>query len=81
MTGVTTIAFRVTRRDTPAELLIFDVTGRLVRDLEVGRLEPGMHEVRWDGRTSAGRLAPAGLYFYRMTHGDFQATRKLVRLR
>jgi hypothetical protein len=62
----------------PVRLEIFDVTGRLVRRLVDGPLPPGPHEFAWDGRAADGRAVAHGLYFYRMTAGDRQESRKLL---
>jgi hypothetical protein len=47
------------------ELLLFDVSGRLVRRLDSGVYESGYRTVTWDGRDVHGRRVAAGLYFLR----------------
>jgi len=42
---------------------VYDLTGRLVRELANGRLEPGRHEIRWDGIDQSGARAHGGVYF------------------
>jgi len=59
---------------------IYDTSGRLVRTLVDGSLEPGQHEVRWGGEDAAGHRVGVGVYFVRMTAGPFQATKRLVRV-
>lgn len=40
-------------------LRIHDLFGRVVRELQTGSLEPGLHRLVWDGRNREGRrLAP-----------------------
>lgn len=47
-----------------------------------GPLPAGSRHAAWDGRTAAGRPAPAGIYFYRLTTGgEPVAERKLVIVR
>jgi hypothetical protein len=53
-------------------VLIHDVAGRLVRVLGQENITDG-RVVRWDGRTSRGRLAVPGLYFFRLEGGAGQA--------
>ena len=60
---------------------VYDVAGRLVRTLENGPREAGRQSVIWDGRDNAGRTAANGVYFYRLTAGDYTATRKLTIVR
>ncbi len=48
-------------------LVIHDVTGRHVRELEPPRMAPaGPHRASWDGRDTAGRAAPPGVYLARL---------------
>lgn len=42
---------------------VYDLAGRLVRELARGSFEPGRHEVRWDGRDGAGAPVRNGMYF------------------
>ncbi len=45
-----------------AELAVYDVTGRRVVSLFHGIADAGLHRATWDGRTSDGLRAPAGVY-------------------
>jgi subtilisin family serine protease/subtilisin-like proprotein convertase family protein len=58
------------------QLKLYDISGREVRTLADGKLEPGVYEITLD----ADELA-SGIYFYRMNAGDFEETRKLVLLK
>ncbi len=62
------------------EVGVYDLAGRRLRLLHRGGLEPGTHDLHWDGRDDGGRPARAGLYFIRMRADDraFRAT--LVRV-
>ncbi len=60
---------------------IYDVNGRPVRTLVDGWVEPGMHDVVWDGTDAAGRPVASGVYLYRMTSGYATVVRKMVLLR
>jgi flagellar hook assembly protein FlgD len=48
---------------------VFDVRGRLVRDLQPGRLGAGPHRLEWDGRDDRGAAAAAGVYLVRVVAG------------
>jgi hypothetical protein len=63
------------------KLSVFDLLGREIRVLLHGPLPAGQHTLAWDGRGASGESAPSGVYFYRLTHGDRQVTRKLLLLR
>ncbi|HYM82332.1 MAG TPA: FG-GAP-like repeat-containing protein [Candidatus Limnocylindria bacterium] len=41
---------------------VYDLLGRKVRTLVHATLEPGRHEVSWNGHSADGRRVPAGLY-------------------
>ena len=64
----------------PVKLHVYDVSGRLVRTLVDGALDPGTHRVRWDGRTEAGAVSATGVYFLRLETEQGISSRKVVRL-
>ncbi|MFN0151217.1 MAG: FlgD immunoglobulin-like domain containing protein [bacterium] len=53
-----------------AQLAIYDVGGRLVRELALGPLAPGVHEATWDGAARDGTPVASGVYFARLTAGE-----------
>ena len=61
----TEIFFELPRRGR-AEVRIFDVSGRLVRDLGGRVLESGSASLRWNGTDRDGRGVVSGVYFYRL---------------
>lgn len=75
----TTVRYRLSRADR-VTLAIYNIAGQQLRLLVKGRASAGEHEAFWDGRDDHGRLLPAGIYFLRMTAGQFHQTRKLVLL-
>ncbi|MDE2813531.1 MAG: gliding motility-associated C-terminal domain-containing protein, partial [Gemmatimonadota bacterium] len=53
--------------DSPVEVLIYDLQGRLVRRLvEQRALSTGSYGVAWDGRDEQGDVAPPGVYLARL---------------
>ncbi len=65
----------------PVSLAVFDVQGRLVRELVSGRQPAGDHSVTWDGRDSGGREAVNGMYFYRLSTAEGVLKKKLTVMR
>ena len=70
---------------TPADvaLTIYDIQGRVVRDLDLGHQRAGMYHTRsraayWDGKNAQGESVASGIYFYTLTAGEFTATRKML---
>jgi len=71
------------RADLPHEmavsLRVFDVSGRLVRELiKAETRTPGRHEVVWKGRDDSGRQVASGTYFYRLEAGSYSETKRMV---
>ncbi|MFN8589651.1 MAG: FlgD immunoglobulin-like domain containing protein [Candidatus Eisenbacteria bacterium] len=78
--ATTTFTFTLPRAGR-AELSVHDLQGRRVATLASGTLGAGAHEARWDGRDAAGAVAPAGVYFARLTTADGALTRRVLRMR
>ncbi|MBC8233353.1 T9SS type A sorting domain-containing protein, partial [bacterium] len=73
-------------KDADVTIKIYDVSGRLVRTLELGSKEAGVYLEKakagyWDGRNNTGESAASGVYFYSITAGDFTATKKMLVLK
>ncbi len=67
---------------SPVGLQVYDVTGRVVKDLgPAGIVQAGDHSVSWDGTNDEGQAVSSGIYFYRIEARGFTRTRRLVLLR
>jgi hypothetical protein len=62
-------------------LVVFDVTGRVVRVLVNGWRERGRYEITWDGRNTLGEEVASGVYLCRLEAPGHDETGKLVLLR
>ncbi len=71
----TTIRYELPRA-SHVTLTVFDLLGREVATLVQGLQEPGYKSVEWNATGVA-----SGVYFYRLTAGDFVRTCKLLLLR
>lgn len=60
---------------------VFDATGRRVRALLNGILQPGRLQLAWDGRSSSGRDVASGTYLVRMKAGERSAVARVTLLR
>lgn len=66
--------------EEPADvaLTIFNALGQTVQTLASGRTAAGEHHLLWNGKDEAGRIVPAGVYFYRLQVGRFAELKKMV---
>jgi hypothetical protein len=71
----TTINYELPRA-SHVTLTVYDVLGREVATLVNGVEDPGYKSVGWDAGGGS-----SGVYFYRLTAGDFGATKKLMLIR
>ncbi len=55
------------------EFRIFDVTGKVILSYLAGELKPGKYEYAFDASA-----LPSGVYFYRITSGNFSDVKKMV---
>ncbi len=63
------------------QLEIYNVLGQKVATLFSGKLHPGFHRFRWNGRSDSGKILPTGLYFCLLKGKQFRRTQKLVLMR
>ena len=65
---------------------IYDLAGRRVRALDLGRRSVGSHVTRaeaayWDGRNDAGESVGSGVYVYELAAGGARSTRRMIVLK
>ncbi len=63
------------------DLDVFNVAGRLVRQLRSDRAVTGLQHLQWDGVDAIGRPVPAGTYFLRLQIDGTAETRRITLLR
>ncbi len=77
--GKTAIRFSIPRR-TVTSIGIYSATGALVRTVCKSSLLPAHYSLAWDGLDDRGAALSRGVYYCRMTAGEFRAIKKLVKL-
>ncbi len=76
--STTTFRLELSGKDVGrAEIVIYDLSGRKVRTLDVP-LRNGLAEVAWDLTTSDGARVPPGVYIYKVNAGGLAAAKKCV---
>ncbi len=67
--------------DSRVHLTIYDLIGREITVLVNEVQSPGHYSVNWNGRDAGKQPVASGLYLYRLTAGEFTATRKMILMR
>ena len=74
------------KKSSDVALQIYDMSGSVVRTIDLGFKARGFYMTRstaayWDGRNNMGELIASGVYFYSLQTDDFSATRKMLILK
>ena len=62
-------------------LKIYSTRGQEVKTLVDQYQGPGFYTAHWDGRNDEGSVVSSGLYFCRITAGEFTQTKKMILIR
>jgi len=73
----TTIDFALAEAGV-VELAVFDVRGRLIRELGLEYRPAGRYQVTWSGLDGAGHTVPSGTYFCRLIAAGESHTAKMM---
>lgn len=80
----TSISFNIpgySDRTVRVNLVVYDVRGRLVRELIDSDVVPGSHSALWNGSDEKAKQVPSGVYLYRLASGHQTSTKKMTLLR
>ena len=77
---ITTIMYDVPE-ESEVMLRIYDVTGRMVKELVNGEVEPGRYQVVWNGTDMYGSSVASGMYLYQLKTHTTIKTNKLILLK
>ena len=73
------------RYDLPEEsfvnIKIYDITGRIVKNLVRENKTAGYHYTRWNGNNNLGESVSAGMYIYIIQAGQFHSMKKMILLK
>jgi len=73
----TTIEFAI-RRDGHVKLEIFNILGQKVATPVDEHLTAGLKRAGWDGTDAMGKVVGSGMYFYRLTAGEYVEMKKMI---
>jgi Secretion system C-terminal sorting domain/Putative Ig domain len=76
----TTISFGLPS-EARINLKIYNIRGQLIDGLIDDVLEAGYHEIEWNGCDRYGQKVSSGVYFYKITAGEFSESKKMIMLK
>ena len=76
----TNISFELLE-DASVTIQIFDVSGRMIKELISGNYSVGGYTTQWDARDERGQLVSAGVYMYTIQVGNDIFAKKMVLLK
>lgn len=68
-------------KNAHVELNVFNILGQSVTTLVSGEMPAGSHQVSWNGTDSDGGSVASGIYFYRISAGDYSSSKKMMLLK
>lgn len=74
-----TILQYYTQNPSVVNLEIYDLQGRLIRQLQTKKYNKGEQLVAWDGRNDSKQRVPSGIYIGQLKVGEKTITHKIVR--
>lgn len=76
----TTIEYQITNW-SHVSLNIYDLMGRKIRTLVDENQYAGSYSIFWDGNDNSGNVMTSGIYYCRLSQGDFTETKKILFVR
>ena len=76
----TTISFSLPKSDY-VSLKIYNINGQLIKTLKEGQITAGYHTALWEGTDEKGRSVHSGVYFYKLTVGNYSFSKQMLLLK
>jgi hypothetical protein len=77
---VTRIDYALSERQH-AVIVVYNILGQWINTIVDEEKPAGWYSVLWNGKTGKNKSVESGIYFYRLTAGDFSEARKMVLLK
>ncbi len=74
----TKISFEVTQTASHLTLAIYNIECQLVKTLINDWISPGRYSIMWNGKNDNNQYESPGLYFYKMTSGNYLEVKKMI---
>jgi glucuronoarabinoxylan endo-1,4-beta-xylanase len=66
------------QKQSEIEVTIYDILGREIKKITVGRKAAGLHRIFWDGRNDFGQRVANGIYLYKLQAGGKFRVNKMI---
>ncbi|MCW8961014.1 MAG: T9SS type A sorting domain-containing protein, partial [Ignavibacteriaceae bacterium] len=76
----TTIRYSLTSPEK-VSIKIYDVSGQLVKEINIEHSQSGEYEVVWDGTNNFNQKVSSGAYFYQISAGEYIEAKKMILLK
>ncbi len=64
------------KEDESASLSIYNIKGQLIKSFL--SINPGIHQITWDGRDNNKKHCSSGIYFYKLVSPTYSMTKKML---
>ncbi|MCC7431465.1 SBBP repeat-containing protein [bacterium] len=76
----TTISYTLAKNNE-VKLEVYNTNGELVRVLVSEKQNEGSHSSNWNGKDENGNVVSSGVYFYKLTAGNYTKTNQMILLK
>jgi len=66
------------KNEIRVKISVYDVLGRMIKDVFDGFLTAGTYQLVWDGTNLLNQRVPSGVYIYSITTNEFNKARKMI---
>jgi hypothetical protein len=75
------ITFAVRNSNKMTNLSVFNLQGRLVKNLLHAKIAAGEYSVQWNGQDASGHDVASGIFIYTLKQGDSKISKKMLLVR
>jgi hypothetical protein len=59
-------------------IIVYDILGNIVRELENSKKHPGNYSIKWNGKNEYDEPVSTGIYYYQIITGEFKSIKKML---
>jgi len=67
--------------ETNVKLSVYDLTGKIIKEIVNTQMQIGNHNIVWDGTRTDGVKVGAGVYLYKLQTDNFSESKKMILLK